>query len=135
MTLTRRELGKIATKCALDELESRSYSVNSSGNTLSVCSPNGINFIVKVTSLSSANVWLVPEAPNDICYFMLVFKPITSMPEFFILTKQQMDYEKATHQRKKRLPIDDYSNPELERKDIGFKQPIPYKDNWSSLPA
>jgi hypothetical protein len=45
-----------------------------------------------------------------------------------------MQKEKQLHQDSMRYPISEYSNPELEKKGLSFKQPDGYRDKWDTLP-
>lgn len=136
MKQTRRELGEIAREYVVKELEARSYCVTIDKKSLCVRSPNGQIFGVRVTSLSRPNAWIIPIAEEQVCYYVLVFKPEDKLPEFCILNTEQMQKEKEAHFKSRRKPIKEYSNPELEEKDLSFGQPFrdEYMNNWDSLP-
>ena len=134
MGKNNQQLGKEAKSKVESELKKRGYTVLEARTELSVKSPRGKVFRVKIGSLSSANAWIIDSPQGENRYFVLVFQPGDKPPEFFILTADEMQREKENHLRKMKKPLNEYSAPELEKKGLGFKQPEPYKDNWSSLP-
>ena len=135
MKISRRQTGKIAKSYVVAELTKRDYIVKEEINNLSVKSPKGKTFMVKVTSLSKPNVWLININPkNKDYYFILVFMPEINQTEFFILTGVEMLKEKQNHFSAKKKPLDEYKNPDLEKLGLNFNQAFPYKDKWNSLP-
>jgi hypothetical protein len=117
MQQNNHESGKIAKRYVIEKLEERNYRVEKNGTVLTVKSPNGTYFTVKVTSLSRPNAWIVPDQENQNAYFVLVFKPEGEPPAFFVLNQNEMQKEKQLHQDSNRRPVSEYSNPELEKKD------------------
>jgi hypothetical protein len=135
VTKNRKEAGQIAVKCVIDKLTERNYKIISRNNTtLSVESPGGIFFILKVTSLSGRNAWIIPDTKAQTSYFILVLKPAAELPAFFVLKPDEMMKERSNHIKSRKKPINQYSNPELERQGLNFDQPFPYENRWDSLP-
>jgi hypothetical protein len=91
-------------------------------------------FTVKVASLSRPNAWIIPDQENQNAYYVLVFKPDGEQPEFFVLNQNEMQKEKQFHQDSMKYPVSEYSNPELEKKGLSFRQPDGYRDKWDTLP-
>jgi len=136
MKTNRHELCACAAKRVQDQLIARGYkfiTVNGS-SFLSVESPAGISFNIKVTSLSSPNAWIIPEIKDKNTYFALVFQKDNNSGQIFILTHDEMETEKIRHINSRKRPIENYSNPPLERRGLSFKQPFNYEEKWSSLP-
>lgn len=136
MQTNRRESGKAATGQVVEKLVERKYSVEKIGTNLSVKSPTGKDFTIKVTSLSRPNAWIISDSKNQNSYYILVFKPEGELPDFFVLTCDEMRKEKQRHLSTRKKPTSEYSNPELEKKGLGFNQPdrYGYKNKWDSLP-
>ena len=135
MTKSRQESGQIAAKYVTDKLQERNYKVlNKKNMILSVMGPNEQYFKLRITSLSGRNFWILPKTEDKDSYFALVLKPDKEAPTFFILTPEEMMRERMAHMKAKRKPVDEYSNPELESRDLGFEQPFPYENRWDSLP-
>ena len=135
MTKSRQEAGQIAAKYVMNKLKDRNYKVLEKKNmTLSVLTPNERHFILKITSLSRRNFWILPRTEDKNSYFALVLKPDKEVPTCFILTPEQMMNERMAHMKAKRKPTSEYSNPDLESRDLGFEQPFPYENKWDSLP-
>lgn len=128
------EAGRIATGFVIEKLVGKGCRVESKGNNLSVKSRNGNDFSIKITSLSRPNAWIIPDSKNKNSYFVLVYKPEGEVPEFFVMTQEDMQKEKNRHLDTRKRPLNEYSNPDLERKGLSFKQPDRYKDKWDSLP-
>lgn len=135
MTTNRRNSGKIARNFVIERLNQRGYNVlNIQNMNLSVESQNGFRFVVKITSLSKQNAWIIPDSENKGAYYILVLKPIDSSYTAFILKPEEMKKEKERHLRSRIKPINEYKNPELEKKGLRFNQPFAYKNHWNSLP-
>ena len=135
MKISSRESGKIARDYVIEKLKERYYKIIEINNmNLSVESPNGVIFKLKITSLSKPNAWILPIFENGNSYYVLVFKPEDSLPVFFILKPEEMHKEIKNHISSMRRPVNEYSNPELEKKGLSFSQPFPYENQWSSLP-
>jgi hypothetical protein len=133
---TPQQTGKIAKTKVCEELMSRGYSIKKRDTQLLVESPNSTVFKVKVTSLFKPNFGLINCSPKDNdYYFALVFMPRDNHQEFFILNATELLKEKENYLKARRKPLNEYKNPELEKLGLGFKQPFPYKDKWSSLPG
>jgi hypothetical protein len=135
MEISRRDAGRIAINFVIEELRQRGYKVLATNSTtLSVLSPNGKPFLAQVTSLSSRNAWIIPNAKDRNSYFVLVYKPENETPVFCVLTSDEMEKEKKDHIRSRKKPINLYSNPELEKMGLNFDPPFHYENNWTSLP-
>lgn len=140
MRKNRRLSGKVAKSYVESELRKRGYNIdlptrNVARTDLSVKSPSGEVFWVKVTSLSYRNFWLIKDSPKDENrYFILVFMPEDKPPEFSIFNADEMQREKQNHLSSRTKPISEYKNPELEKLGLSFDQRENYKEKWSSLP-
>jgi hypothetical protein len=136
MLQNRRKAGRIASQLVVEKLTQQNYIVNAGNisSNLSVRSPSGRRFMVKVTSLSSHTAWIIPEPESQDSYYILVYKPWNELPAFFIMTVDEMQKEKQKHFDAKKHPIEEYTNPDLEKKGLNFKQPFSYENNWDSLP-
>ena len=137
MGQNRQQLGKEAKSKVETELKKRGYTVLAARKELSVKSPSGVVFRVKVTSLSYPNAWIVKVKDNlkdKNLYFVLVFQPENKTSEFFVFTPDEMWREKQIHLDSMRKPLSEYSNPDMEKAGLAFDQRLPYKDKWSSLP-
>jgi hypothetical protein len=136
MMQNRRKAGRIASQLVVGKLTQQNYIVNagSISSNLSVRSPSGRRFMVKVTSLSSHNAWIIPDPESQASYYILVYKPCDKLPVFFVLTADEMQKEKQKHFDAMKHPIEEYTNPDLEKKGLSFKQPFAYENNWGSLP-
>ena len=136
MLISRLESGKIAIEYVIKKLEERDYKVEKNRTILSVKSPNSKDFAVKVTSLSKPNPWIISDPKDQNSYFVLVYKPEGEPPDFFVLSSDEMRKEKQRHFSSMKHPISEYSNPELEKKGLGFLQPdrYGYKNRWDTLP-
>ncbi len=134
MTRNTHESGRIATGYVIRKLGERHYKAEKMGAVLHVTSPNGHCFSVKVASLSRPNAWIVTDQESPDTYYVLVFKPEGKLPEYFVLSQGEMMEEKQKHQRSMRYPLDQYSNPDLERMGLTFSQPERYRDKWDTLP-
>lgn len=136
MQQNRRESGKIATGYVVEKLEGRNYIVENKGTNISAKSPTGKNFTIKVTSLSRPNAWIIPDPENNNAFFVLVFKPAGEPPVFFVLSQEEMLKEKQRHQSAMKNHLREYSNPDLEKKGLSFRQPdrYGYKNKWDTLP-
>jgi len=136
MLQNRRKVGRIASQQVVEKLTLQNYIVNIGkiSSNLSVRSPSGRRFLVKVTSLSSHTAWIIPEPESRDSYYILVYKPCEKSPVFFVMTADDMQKEKQKYFDAKKHPIEEYTNPNLEKKGLSFKQPFPYENNWDSLP-
>lgn len=135
MTINRRDAGKIATQLVIEKLQERNYKVLATNNmTLSVLSPNGKRFMAQVTSLSRRNAWIIPNTKDIGAHLVLVYKPDNEVPAFCVLSPEEMIKEQRDHIKSRSKPINEYSNPELEKMGLGFNQPFRYENNWASLP-
>ena len=65
MSQNSQESGKNAKSKVKSELENRGYTVDLTRTELSVKSPSGESFRVKVASLKSRNAWLIEFSPKD----------------------------------------------------------------------
>jgi hypothetical protein len=129
------ESGQLAKRYVTEKLTERHYTVKRDGAVLSVTSLNGRHFTVRVASLSKSNPWIVADQEEPDSYYVLVFKPEGAPPDFFVMNYDEMKKEKEKHQRAMRRPVNECSNPDMERKGLSFEQPFNYRDNWDTLPA
>jgi hypothetical protein len=140
MPANRKLSGEKAAKYVEYELKKRGYQVslpigNAARTDLSVESPSGQVFRVKVTSLTKRNFWLINNGPSDEKrYFILVFMPGNKPCEFSILNAVEMKIEKQNYINSRKKPLIEYKNLTLEKKSLSFDQRLLYKDKWSSLP-
>jgi hypothetical protein len=137
MGKNRQQLGKDAKSKVESELKKRGYTVLEARTELSVKSPSGVVFRIKVTSLSYPNAWIVKvkdSSKDKNRYFILVFQPENKKPDLFVFTPDEMWKEKQIHLSSMRKPLGEYSNPDLEKAGLAFDQALRYKDKWSSLP-
>jgi|GEM_PF-6121385 len=135
MKQDRRESGKIAVNYVIEKLKERDYNVTGiRGTSLSVSSPKGKAFELKVTSLSKQNAWIIPRTDDQKIYFALVYKPENDSPDFFILSHNEMVKEIEHRLSSINKSISEYSNPELEKRGLNFTQPFPYENKWGTLP-
>ena len=134
MKINSRESGRIAMNYTKEKLEEQGYKIlETHNNKIKVKSPNDIIFDIKVTSLSRSNAWIIPKTKSE--YYVLVYKPENSMPDFFILKQDEMKKEIVLRLKSLKQSVDEYSNPDLEKKGLNFKQPFKYKNKWRSLPG
>jgi hypothetical protein len=135
MKQSRRESGKIAVNYVVEKLKERDYNVTGiKGTSLSVSSPKGETFSLKVTSLSKQNAWIIPQTDDQNIYFVLVYKPEHASPSLFVLSNDEMVKEIEHRLRSINKSIEEYSNPDLEKKGLNFTQAFPYENKWGSLP-
>jgi hypothetical protein len=136
MPVNRQESGKIAREYVIRNLEERDYKVEKNRTCLSVKSPKGKDFAIKVTSLSKPNPWIVSDPKDQNSYFVLVYKPEGESPDFFVLSSDEMRKEKQRHFSSMKHPFSEYSNPELEKMGLSFMQLDRYgfKNRWATLP-
>jgi hypothetical protein len=135
MNTSRRESGNLAKLYVIKKLNSRGYKIIEIQNmTLTVKSPNGVVFALKIASLSKPNAWIVPISKNRQIYYILVLKPENCQVTFFIFTSSEMHKEVEKHISLMKRPLNEYSNPELEKKGLSFKQAFKYENKWDSLP-
>lgn len=136
MKQNTHELGKLSRSLVTAELQRRGYTVEAVKSHFNVTSPSGQSFTVTVTSLSKPNAWIVRSVEDSRNYFILVFNKHGAAPEFCILNQEQMSREKESHRMSRCKPYEEYSNPELEKRGLGFKQPFgtDYLNKWQNLP-
>jgi hypothetical protein len=135
MKQSRRESGKIAVNYVIEKLKERDYNVTGiKGTSLSVSSPKGKVFGLKVTSLSKQNAWIIPRTDDQNIYFVLVYKPEYDSPDFFILSHDEVVKEIEHRLSSINKSISEYSNPGLEKRGLNFTQAFPYDNKWGSLP-
>lgn len=135
MKINRRESGNIAKKYVIERLKNIGYKIIEIQNmNLSIESPNGVIFVLRIASLSKRNSWIVPISENKNIYYVLVYKPENDQTTFYILKSAEMHKEVEKHISLMKRPVDEYSNPELEKKGLSFNQPEPYNNKWDTLP-